>query len=350
MEKTTKRTHGESESNKNAHEEKSWWKNNWFIVVCGGLLLLVALIKFGSIFAFMLIFPFIKDYLVYTTGMNKWLAWAIAFPFTLILITISGLIFSWKKSIRQQGRAILCVSMASFFLFMFFIEKDYVYDIEGEATACYAQTPDGFEYVPCSWKVHRKYGTPVMKLPKGFNVNSWSKNTIPSSEAVGDNYQGSFFAPDGTPLLWYLQYSNGKIELFTQPGVHPTYGVPLQPITPKIAQLFNLQKEERLKKERDRQQEQEDKLKQGQAATPEQAVWINQRKFVPTYIKKLDRIGMMDEEGNVYDFQVLEGGEYYKPHGAPECSPISGLNTHAYLIGKEINTDTYSVKERGNEL
>jgi len=49
----------------------------------------------------------------------------------------------------------------------------------------------------------------------------------------------------GQPLVWYYE-NKDKIELFNQPGVHPQYGIILQPITSEIVRkvLSDLVKQE----------------------------------------------------------------------------------------------------------
>jgi hypothetical protein len=210
---------------------------------------IIGMFRFGSILAFLWIFPFFVDKLVDVTGMNNWLAWALAVPATIAAISILGLLFSWKKDKRQKGFAIACAAIFVFSLLMFAIEKDYPFDKDGKATQCYASTPNGYEIVPCSWKVHRMYGTEVKPVSKDMAMTLWTKkNGIPTVQRIEPKEDLAFFAPDGTPLVWYYQYPDGKIELFQHPGAHPQLGsqVILSPVSPGIIiALKKLQDENR---------------------------------------------------------------------------------------------------------
>lgn len=42
---------------------------------------------------------------------------------------------------------------------------------------------------------------------------------------------------NGRPVVWYAK-NDGKIELFNQPGLHPTTGKTLKPITPYIINKY----------------------------------------------------------------------------------------------------------------
>jgi hypothetical protein len=62
------------------------------------------------------------------------------------------------------------------------------------------------------------------------------------------------FGPNGEPLVWYAQRSDGTYDLFDSPGYHPLTRQELRPITPEIVgtighYFISRQKEEDLKRE-----------------------------------------------------------------------------------------------------
>src|SRR5438876_9295859 len=73
-----------------------------------------------------------------------------------------------------------------------------------------------------------------------------------------------YFSPaTGEPLRWYAKLPDGRIDMFTLPGFHPTYGMKLLPAAAEAVAAYEKQKaetvrqrQEELNKERQRTAEQ----------------------------------------------------------------------------------------------
>lgn len=196
---------------------------------------------FGDILSFLAVYPWITDKFV-QIGLNIWLARAIGIGFYFIMLAfVIPLIFSFKKANRRSGYLKLSAIMIIFMIMMYFANRDRNFDKNGENLKCYTRTPYGtIEESSCTDSVHPVYGTKVEKMTKEVAAEMFrSKNTLPEIKRVTPTANTRLFAPDGTPLVYFYQHPDGKIELFNQPGHHPTLAVNLSPLNPTIAEMIN---------------------------------------------------------------------------------------------------------------
>jgi len=84
--------------------------------------------------------------------------------------------------------------------------------------------------VSCDTSPYSEYGTKVEPLDPIRFKNMRRLNHV----FVGLD----FFAPDGSPLVWYHKNKAGDMEYFTAPGLHPVNGETLKKITPYIIQKY----------------------------------------------------------------------------------------------------------------
>lgn len=182
-------------------------------------------------------------------GVNEWLAYSIAIPVAGVLYYVMKLTVSKDQSQKNIGYALLTFLMVGWCLSMYFMTRNYAYDPKSQKPIkCYAETLKGYEEVSCEFKVHPVYGTKVLPWDEKMTViNSVGKNGLPEIKRVTARINSAFFTPSGDPLVWYYE-SDGKIELFPGPGIHPQYGNPLKPITPDVVKqiLTDLSREQQL--------------------------------------------------------------------------------------------------------
>lgn len=213
------------------------------------LLAVIGLIRFGNIFAFFLIFPWLSDKITEAMGLNQQLANFLAIPAAIYLAVSISLMLSFKAAKRYTGIMMFILALSGWYVAMFVVTGDALFDPQGRAQKCVAKDPRGsYEYEDCSRKVHRFYGTEVVPLTKEIiAVMSAQKNGLSSFSRVTPNRSMRFFTPDGAPLIWYYQYPDGRLELFDQPILHPQRRVALNPINSQVAsQLLDYLENQRL--------------------------------------------------------------------------------------------------------
>jgi hypothetical protein len=199
------------------------------------ILLILSLVKFGNLLAFMMVFPWIVDHLV-NAGLDIWLARLITVPIACIMVIGLGLALSFSSGKRNTGLAIFASGIMLWSLAMFHVTKENLFDaISGQASKCYAVTPDGYEFVNCAWKYHPLYGSTVQPATKEMASAEWvAKNGLPHIQTITPDKYLSFFSQDGSPLVLYYQHPNGSLELFSKPRRYPQLNVPLKPVDATI--------------------------------------------------------------------------------------------------------------------
>lgn len=108
------------------------------------LMVVVSIVKFGTIFFVVPVWWWIAHKLVNATGIDIWLARGIAALIVIPFIYIITLVFSWKKSKRRAGIALLAITTAIICFGMFHISQDIYFSFKtGEAMKYYIITPQG---------------------------------------------------------------------------------------------------------------------------------------------------------------------------------------------------------------
>ncbi len=215
----------------------------WIVIT---LIVLAIIITAWNFFLIKATYDYIFQYLASSIGLNIWLIRIISIAFSL-LVLIYGIKWLWRvlspspliKS-KERNNALLGLSalLILFCLMMWFFTKNDIYNKIGEAQKCYAATPDGYEYVDCSYKVHPIYGTEVKHVTPEIAIIIEDKR-ISEVTRIVPNRNFRFFSPDGRSLIYYYKRPNEKLEFFFQPGRHPQFNEELLPITPEIVkQLF----------------------------------------------------------------------------------------------------------------
>lgn len=213
---------------------------SWYLLVIGlCLLALIGLIRFGSLFAFFMVFPWIGEQVVAVTGINSRLANFMAIPATIYMVIAVALILSFKSFKRNLGFCMFVAGLLVWHLAMFAATRDDIFDSKGVAQKCLAKNTHGvYEYEDCGRKVHRISGNEVVPATKELvALMQFQKNGISAVQRVTPDRNMRFFAPDGSPLVWYYQYQDGKIELFGRPEPHPQLNVVLNPVNAQIVLL-----------------------------------------------------------------------------------------------------------------
>ena len=209
-----------------------WWKIiKYTVILIFGSILLMLLWDFFFVYkTHSLFFGYFQKHF----NINIWLIKIITLVFLFLFIfyiwpNVKTLLNPIIPLTKKQTPTLIIVG---FFIFLYFItflvEKDRNFNFVGEPQKCMAWAVDHYEEVPCSWKVHPKFGTKVIPVSsdnvimlKSFLKIKATKNTV-------------FFDPiDGSPKIYYY-LNDGIIEFFNSKGFHPQYGEQLLPVTREI--------------------------------------------------------------------------------------------------------------------
>ncbi len=215
-------------------------KLSWYLLIIGlCVLALIGIVRFGSLFAFFMVFPWIGEQVVAATGVDARFANFMAIPAAIYMVIAVSLMFSFKSVKRKLGFGMFVAGLLAWHVAMFTVTKNDIFNPKGVAQKCLAKNFNGaYEYEDCGRKVHRIYGTEVVPATKELiALMQFQKKGIPAVQRITPDRNMRFFSPDGLPFVWYYQHQNGKIELFGQPGLHPQFNVILNSINSQIASL-----------------------------------------------------------------------------------------------------------------
>ena len=179
-------------------------------------------------------FGFFQDHFNMNIWLIKILTIVSIFLFVLFVFpAIKKVLFSPFTSTNEKVVPALIVG--GFYSILFFVtylsEKDRKFDAAGKPITCVAWASDHYEAVPCNWKTHPEYGTPVISVTKDIAE-------LLNLKKIQVNKNTIFFDPIyGTPRVYY--YRNGsQIEFFNSKGIHPQTGEMLLPATKAIREEY----------------------------------------------------------------------------------------------------------------
>jgi hypothetical protein len=218
----------------------SFKKLIWGALFIGlGILMIIGVIRFGSLIAFLWIYSWTVDELELTLGLNHYLANLVALVPAIAMAYGIVRLFSTNQARRNVGIAVTAGCYLLYCLLLVLLSgQSYFNPQTGEPTKCYSTGLNGYEEISCAWKFHPQSGSRVIKDPaqeKSIILSMQTKvATRGRIERVAPDKEMRFFSPDGAPLYWYYQHPDGTIEIFAAPGKHPQLNVELNPLTPEI--------------------------------------------------------------------------------------------------------------------
>jgi hypothetical protein len=226
------------------------------------LFIVVVLLVVGSLFMktfkFTLIlktFNYVVQNIVNVSGMSIWLAKAIVliamipFLWAINQAVNFGFLKKGKKEIKRVAHLVIAAYFAVFFMSMYFLGRGtYFGHNRGEALKYFAVTPEGIRFFD-SPGFDPKYGI-QLKPVKSDMMTKYQRKLLglkPKRVDQEDPMGIEFFDPiTGEPKIWFYINDQGDYELFDGPGIHPTYGLELKPMTANIVQAYKKRLEEQV--------------------------------------------------------------------------------------------------------
>lgn len=228
------------------------------LLIGGALILIIAatalaLIRAGALISlYTAILAKVSD----ATGLDLWASRAVA----LVLVTLIWLLpwhllfLPWVGGAKRQVGILITAATLALAGTEFLTRDVYFARSDGRPLRHYILTLDGYKfaatpgtdpvygipYSPVTADVARAY---MLWKRRGGNIED---PTLP---------KGRYFDPGtGEPLRWYAVTPDKKIDMFTLPGFHPTYGTKLAPASPDAVAQYQKQEAIRQEEERRRQE------------------------------------------------------------------------------------------------
>src|SRR6266849_3112966 len=199
------------------------------------------------------------------TGLDVWASRAITLALCALVWCLPWhlLILPWFGSAKRQVTT-LVVFAAFAVVAMEVVTRDvYFSRSDGRPLKYFIQTLDGYKFAAAPG-TDPVYGVPYQPITAevAHHYILWKARGGRMQDPALPESQ--YFNPGtGEPLRWYTKLPNGRIDMFTLPGFHPTYGMKLLPATAEAVTAYEKQKaeaerqrQEELKKERQRTEEQ----------------------------------------------------------------------------------------------
>src|SRR5713101_5758896 len=188
------------------------------------------------------------------TGLDVWASRAITLAVCALVWCLPWhlLILPWFGRVKRQVTT-LVVLAAFAVVAMEIVTRDvYFSRTDGRPLKYFIQTLDGYKFAAAPG-TDPVYGIPYQPITAevAHHCILWKARGGKMLDSAVPETQ--YFNPStGEPLRWYAKLPDGRIDMFTLPGFHPTYGMKLLPATAEAVAAYEKQKAET---ERQRQEE-----------------------------------------------------------------------------------------------
>lgn len=311
--------------------------NKWVKV---GLILLILLLLFvPSMFilkgvAIHQIYSYYVDSVSNLTGINKYLVKvAVILMIIPFLIGLKFFLFSpFNKKRKYIGAAIVVTIVVLYNLGLYGLTKESYFDFsKGKVAKWYASTPEGIRFFD-SPGYDPKYGIALKPVtPKIIaNLEKMKRGMQPKRLPYDSIDKIEFFDRlSGDNKVWYYMDSSGNYELFDSPGIHPTYGETLKPVTRQM--LFQIKL--KLDKDASIRHEEAERLAEKKAAQKHDA-------FLNQYLQS--RSFLNQPHSNEVAVLVIDKGSNKRQDIAQKIASqlnTKGLNATASLFTRRFVSD-----------
>ena len=203
--------------------------------------------------AILQIYSHYVDSVANLTGINRYLVkTAVILMLIPFLMGIRWYFFSiGNKRRKYTGAALVVAILVIYNLGLYGVTKNSYFDFsEGKVSKWYASTPEGIRFFDAPG-YDPKYGVTLKPVtPKVIANLEKKKRRMQPNRLVFDSLDQIelFDRITGENRVWYYKDSAGSYELFDGPGIHPTYGESLKPVTRQVILRLKGQAEERAEK------------------------------------------------------------------------------------------------------
>lgn len=166
------------------------------------------------------------------TGLNTYLTNAAAALMFVPFLIGAKWTLSWRSDRRHAGGALLLSLYTMYNVGLFIGTRNAYFAFNGPGLKWYCIWPDGRVQLYDRSGRDPKYGIPLNPVtPDLVQQLELMQHRV---FAQIDPSKDPLFTPTGAPAAWYWR-DGDDWEFYNMPVVHPRKGVPLLPVTPKIA-------------------------------------------------------------------------------------------------------------------
>ena len=205
------------------------------------LLAVLGLLKYGTILAFFMVYPWILSR-VTDTVLNPYLAKAIAIGMTVFLVlVVRYLILFQRKWKKILGYALLTAMVISHLVFLASVTKDQYFSAwTGQAQKYYTINPIDGSIQVFDQSVFDAFGTKALPITPAVarDIALQKQRNTSQSEVPGEKIVNFFDPYSGAPLVWHTKYSDGTWHFFIRDGFDPKTGAKLDPVSQDVMQEY----------------------------------------------------------------------------------------------------------------
>jgi hypothetical protein len=199
-----------------------------------------ALVRAGVFYSF---YTSLLDNVIETTGFDLSASRAIALALAAILWFLPWhlLLLPWIGNAKKQVVTLLMLSALAITAMEIVTRDVYFSRADGRPLKYYIQTLDGYKFAALPG-VDPVYGLPYQPITADVarHYIVWKRRGGKMQDRNLPQDQ-NFNAATGDPLRWYARRPDGRIDMFTLPGFHPTYGTKLLPATTTVVTEYEHQ-------------------------------------------------------------------------------------------------------------
>lgn len=204
------------------------------------LLILIGLVKFGSLFAFFMIYPYVISEII-GMGINPYLSKIIAFLVAIAILFVIKYVFSWRAEKRNIGYAILAGLFIVHSLTMFFITRDRFFGFQGEPLKYCCRDSisneliceDAPGYCQDGTQRHSITAEEVVELKARESSDKYNLKSA-TMEIPCWEVKNWFNAKNGQVLIYYEENPANNFHCYAGAGFSPITGRELKPVNAEV--------------------------------------------------------------------------------------------------------------------
>jgi hypothetical protein len=204
------------------------------LLVISSLVLLLFLARFALTWV---VVPFFVEKYVSelgrVAGWGRDITWAVIAGAVFVVSYVVGFVFRRGPGQRRAALGALAALGVSYFSLHAWFTRDQLYDQSGQPLFYWGLTPLGEIFKQPEPGINPYTGIRLLPASLDYFVLIRTRLREPLRQ-VDPATHDWFDLNCGYPLLWYVRNSNGGLEFYPRPAIHPRYRTELQPVSVEL--------------------------------------------------------------------------------------------------------------------